>query len=179
MPNKLKSGATVPVQNRAAVLDGLNAVAEMYEVDPAAIAAMINTESAWDTHCVTGKYIGLTQVGPELLKLLNLTREQFLNLSARDQIDAYGRWLNYYAFIKKMARGNIEVPAMPLARQAAVLQAMQFAPNGKIWRDALSRGDFSVRSTGLKQALFLGDTSIGAMERYYVGLFTKFPPAYV
>lgn len=179
MAKKLKSGAKVPIRHRAAVLDALNTVAALHAVDPAAIAGMINAESEWNTHSITGKYIGLTQVGPEIPKLLNLTREQFLDLSTHDQIDAYGIWLDYYKFSKKMARHRIDVGAMPLARQAAVLQAMQFAPNGEAWKAALSKGDFSVVSTRSKQAVFLGDTSIGAMERYYAEFFAKFPPAYV
>jgi len=179
MTKKLKSGASVPIRNRGPILDALNAVADLHGVDPAAIAGMINTESEWDTYCVTGKYSGLTQVGPEMPKLLNLTREEFLALSASDQIKAYGRWLDYYAFIKKMTSDKIDVEAMPVARRAAVLQAMQFAPNGVGWRKALSKGDFSVRSTALKQAVFLGDTSIAAMERYYTEFFRSYPPGYI
>jgi hypothetical protein len=178
MTNRLKAGATVPIKDRVAVLEALNTVARLQEVDPAAIAAMINTESRWITYCVTGKYMGLTQVGPEILKALDLTREQFLNLSAHDQIYAYGSWLDHYEFSKKMASKKIDVAAMPLARQASVLQAMQFSPNGKAWMTALSNGDLSVRSTKFKQAAFLGDTSIAAMGRYYAAFFKRFPPAY-
>jgi hypothetical protein len=60
--------------------------------------------------------------------------------------------------------------ALRISRQAAVLQAMQFAPNGHKWKAALSKGDVSVRSTKSKQAKVLGDTSIGDMENTPVSL---------
>jgi hypothetical protein len=71
---------------------------------------------------------------------------------------------------------SIDCLALPLARQAAVLQAMQFAPNGKKWKAALSKGNLKVRSTLSKQAVVLGDTSIGDMEKYYAKFFKKRPP---
>ena len=61
---------------------------------------------------------------------------------------------------------------------AAVLQAMQFAPNAKKWKSALSKGDMTVRSTTSPQAKVLGDTSIRDMEEYYGGFFKKRPPVY-
>jgi soluble lytic murein transglycosylase-like protein len=60
------AGASVPDRDSADIRAALNAVADAYDVDPAAIAGVIHTESVWDTRCVTDSYIGLTQVGPEL-----------------------------------------------------------------------------------------------------------------
>lgn len=174
----LVSGASVPSSLRARVVPALNLVADAFNIDPAAIAGMIHTESVWDSKNVTGKYIGLTQVGPEIPKLLGLSRTGFLALPPEKQIEAYGRWLDYYKFKPQMAKYKIAVGALPLGRQAAVLQAMQFAPNAKAWKAALSKGNFSVRSTPTKQAAFLGDTSIGDMEKYYTGFFKKKPPKY-
>ena len=74
---ELLGGASVPDRDSAEILAALNDVANMYSVDPAAIAGMIHTESVWDMRCVTGSYIGLTQVGPELPKLLKLTKDEF------------------------------------------------------------------------------------------------------
>jgi uncharacterized protein YhjY with autotransporter beta-barrel domain len=139
---------------------------------------MIHTESVWDATCVTGSYIGLTQVGPELPRSMNLSRDQFLALSAADQIQAYGKWLTYYRYLAQTARYGMNVGAQLPARQAAVLQAMQFAPNGTKWKIAFARGDYSVPSTSSRQAQFLGDTSIHDMEAYYAAFFQQHPPSY-
>jgi hypothetical protein len=152
MGKTLKSGASVPMKDRPEILTALNDVADSHGVDPAAIAGLIHTESVWDSKCVTGSYIGLTQVGPELPNKLKLTRKEFLNLSAAKQMEAYGTWLDYYKFMKQMKDHSIDVLALPLARQAAALQAMQFAPNAKKWKSALSKGNLTVPSTGSPQA---------------------------
>jgi hypothetical protein len=178
MSKQLKSGASVPMADRPKILVALNEVADAHDVDPAAIAGMIHLESVWNTKDVTGQYIGLTQVGPEIPKKLGLTKQQFLNLSAPEQIEAYGTWLDYYKFTTQMDEHGIDVLSLPLARQAAVLQAMQFSPNGKKWKAALSKGDLTVKSTPSKQAKVLGDTSIGDMEKYYAGFFNDRPPVY-
>ena len=178
MSKQLKSGASVPMANRPKILAALNEVAGAHDVDPAAIAGMIYLESVWNTKDVTGQYIGLTQVGPEIPKKLGLTKKQFLNLSAPEQIEAYGTWLDYYKFTAKMSKHGIDVLALPLARQAAILQAMQFSPNGEKWKVALAKGDLTVKSTPSKQAKVLGDTSIGAMESYYAGFFKDRTPVY-
>jgi|HubBroStandDraft_6_1064221.scaffolds.fasta_scaffold201329_1 hypothetical protein len=175
---QLVAGASVPDRDSADILGALNIVAAVYNVDPAAIAGMIHTESLWDTRCVTGSYIGLTQVGPELPKLLKLTKDQFLDLSAAEQIQAYGKWLEYYQYTEQIAKYGVDVSGQPIARQAAVLQAMQFAPNGTKWKIAFARGDYSVPSTSSKQARFLGDTSIHDMEAYYGAFFEQYPPSY-
>lgn len=174
----LKSGASVPMKDRPAILAALNKVADSQGVDPAAIAAIIHTESVWNSRDVTGSYIGLTQVGPELPKKLGLTKKEFLNLPSASQIEAYDTWLDYYKFKKQMQEHLIKCLALPLARQAALLQAMQFAPNAKKWKSALSKGEMTVRSTTSPQAKVLGDTSIGDMEEYYEGFFKKRPPVY-
>ena len=100
----LTAGASVPDRDSANIIAALNSVADAYNVDPAAIAGMIHTESVWDPTCVTGSYIGLTQVGPELPRSMNLSRDQFLALSAADQIQAYGKWLTYYRYLAQTAR---------------------------------------------------------------------------
>jgi hypothetical protein len=178
MSRELTSGASVPSTNKAEILAALNNVAAEYSVDPAAIAAIVDMESKWDTTAVTGRYIGLTQVGPELPREMGLTRAQFLALSAGKQIEAYGVWLNYYKFTKRFTAHRINVEMLPVSRQAAVLQGMQFAPNGDRWKAALAAGDLSVRTTTSQQARALGDTSIGDMERYYRGFFVGHPPVY-
>jgi hypothetical protein len=174
----LIAGASVPDRDSADIIVALNSVADAYNVDPAAIAGMIHTESVWDTACVTGSYIGLTQVGPELPKSMNLSRQQFLALSAADQIEAYGKWLTYYRYLAQTTKCGMNVKDQPAARQAAVLQAMQFAPNGTKWKIAFAHADYSVPSTSSKQAQFLGDTSIHDMEAYYTAFFNQHPPSY-
>jgi hypothetical protein len=178
MARELTSGASVPSTNKAEILAALNTVAADQNVDPAAIAAIIDMESKWDTTCVTGSYIGLTQVGAELPRQMGLTRSQFLALSPGKQIEAYGIWLNYYKFKRQFAAHRINVGLLPVSRQAAVLQGMQFAPNADRWKAALAAGNLTVRTTPSPQARALGDTSIGDMERYYRGFFVGHPPVY-
>jgi hypothetical protein len=174
----LTAGASVPDRGSADILAALNTVADTCNVDPAAIAGVIHTESVWDTHCVTGSYVGLTQVGPDFIASLQLTRDQFLGLTAAAQIQDYGRWLAFYRFTQQLAQYGMDVADQPPARQAAVLQAMQFSPNGSKWKTAFARGDYSVPSTPYPQARFLGDTSIHDMEAYYAGFFKQHPPTY-
>jgi hypothetical protein len=178
MAEQLKSGAGVPMADRPEILAALNSVAASHDVNPAAIAGIIDTESKWDSRNVSSSFIGLTQVGPDFVKKLGFTRKQFLDLSPGKQIEAYGTWLDSFKFTKKMKDHHIDCLALPLARQAAVLQAMQFAPNAEKWKVALSKGDLTVPSTKTKQAKVLGDTSIGAMETYYAGFFKKRPPVF-
>ena len=45
MAKQLKSGASVPMKERPAILAALNDVAASHAVDPAAIAGIIHTES--------------------------------------------------------------------------------------------------------------------------------------
>jgi hypothetical protein len=174
----LTGGASVPDRDSADILNPLNKVASDHNFDAAAIAGVINTESLWNTEAVSGSYIGLTQVGPELPKLLGLTKDQFLALTASEQIQAYGKWLDYYHYAAQIAQYGMSVGTQPVARQAAVLQAMQFAPNGSKWKIAFAKGDYSVPATSSKQAHFLGDTSIHDMEAYYAGFFQQHPPSY-
>lgn len=178
MTKQLIDGAGVPQAGKSKILTALNSVAEKHKIDPAAIAGIIDMESKWDTQCVTNSYIGLTQVGPDFIASLGMQKSDFLALTAAEQIEAYGKWLDYYKFDKKVADHGMNVSAQPVERQAAVLQAMQFAPNAKKWKDAFARGDYSVRSTSAKQADALGDTSIADMESYYKSFFSKRPPSY-
>jgi hypothetical protein len=179
-PKQLSSGATVPSNSPPAVYAALNAVAAAHNVDPAAIAGIIYVESVWSTTCGKGTtYIGLTQVGPDFLQYLGLTADAFLALSAADQITNYGKWLDYYKFNAQMAQYKIVPTALSsLGEQAALLQGMQFSPNGSSWKIALAAGDTSVPTTNTKQANVLGDTSIGDMKTYYDGLFRQYPPVY-
>jgi hypothetical protein len=175
---QLTAGASVPDRDNAAILAALNSVAASCNVDPAAIAAMINTESAWDSTCVSTIYIGLTQVGPDFVSSLKLTKQAFLDLTPAQQITIYGKWLASYSFLQQCAKYKMNVAGQSIARQAAVLQAEQFAPNGSNWKTAYAAGNYSVPSTNSKQARVLGDTSIYDMEAYYAGFFQQYPPTY-
>jgi hypothetical protein len=175
---QLSSGASVPSNSPPAVFAALNSVAAAHNVDPAAIAGIIYVESVWDTTCVEGRYIGLTQVGPDFVQSLNLTQAQFLALSAADQITDYGKWLDFYKFNAQMAQYKIVPASLSLGAQAALLQGMQFSPNGSSWKIALAAGNTSVPTTNTKQANVLGDTSIGDMANYYSGFFGEHPPVY-
>jgi hypothetical protein len=174
----LVSGAGVPPASGTTVFDALNAVAAAHNVDPAAIAGIIDTESGWDTKCAIGQSIGLTQVGPDFVQFLKMTPAQFLALPADAQINAYGTWLDYYEFNAQMAHLDIVVSTLPLPEQAAVLQGMQFAPKAKAWKIALAKGDLSVPTTAAQPAAFIGRTSIGDMQDYYGKFFRRHPPVY-
>jgi len=101
-----------------------------------------------------------------------------LALSAAEQIQAYGKWLAHYHYSEQTTKYGMKVGDQPPARQAAVLQAMQFAPNGTKWKVEFARGNYSVPSTSSKQAHFLGDTSIHDMEAYYGAFLKQHPPSY-
>lgn len=176
--NELIGGASVPERGEAEILKALNDVAAAYNIDPAAIAGIIHTEAEWNTRCVTGSYIGLTQVGPDFIKSINLSKDDFLDLPAGDQIAAYGKWLKYYTFAEQLKKYGMSVGDKPVEVQAAVLQAMQFSPNGAKWKTAFARDDYSLPATNTKQARFLGDTSIHDMAAFYKGFFTQHPPVY-
>jgi hypothetical protein len=178
MANTLVSGASVPANGQAGIVAALNSVGGNQGIDPAAIAGMIHMESVWDTKAKTGQYIGLTQVGPELLVDMGLTRQEFLDLSAPKQIRAYRTWLEHYNFKGKLANLGIVLTSSPLARQAAFIQGMQFSPNGMAWKVAFANGDYSVKTTPHPQAAALGDTSIRDMTNYYRGFFQQRPPVY-
>ena len=74
MAKELKSGAGVPMAKRPEILAALNSVAASHDVNPAAIAGIIDTESKWDSRNVSGSFIGLTQVGPDFVKKLEIGR---------------------------------------------------------------------------------------------------------
>jgi hypothetical protein len=175
---QLTGGASVPTRDNADILAALNSVAASNNVDPAAIAAMIHTESVWDPTCVSTIYIGLTQVGPEFVASLKLTKQDFLALTSAQQITIYGKWLAYYTYLQQCTKYKMNVVDQPIARQAAVLQAEQFAPNGSNWKIPYAAANYSVQSTTSKQARVLGNTSIHDMEAYYAGFFQKYPPTY-
>jgi hypothetical protein len=174
----LVAGAGVPPGSGSTVFDALNAVAATHNVDPAAIAGIINTESGWDTDWITGQCIGLTQVGAEFVAFLKMTQAQFLALPADAQINAYGTWLDYYQFDAQMTGLNIVVAALPLPQQAAVLQGMQFAPGARAWKAALAKGDLSVPTTAAPPETFPDGTSVGEMADYYSKFFRQHPPVY-
>jgi hypothetical protein len=78
--------------------------------------------------------------------------------------------LDDFEFTKSMKNNHIDVPALPLARQAAVLQAMQFAPFGLKWKVVLSKGDFTVRSPRRHLDRRHGKVLCGLLQRSPAGL---------
>jgi hypothetical protein len=176
---RLASGASVPVQGQAGIVAALNSVGAAQGIDPAAIAGIVHMESVWNTRCITGRYIGLTQVGPDFVEeKMGMTRAQFLDLTAPQQIRAYATWLDSYSFKRKLRDLGIDLTTHPIARQAAFIQGMQFSPNGVAWKRAFANGDYTPRTTPSRQAQALGDTSIRDMARYYTGFFRRNPPVY-
>ena len=171
--SELIGGATVPEGTHDATIAALNEVARRQGVDPAAIAMMIHTESGWDPMASTGRYRGLTQIGPEQAAWSRLGR-----MSPADQIRAYGQWLDYYDFRGKRAESGVDFKRMNAAEQAAYLQGFQFAPNAMGWQRAYGRGIRTVPTTETTQASALGDTTLQAMTGYYRHLMQASPPRY-
>jgi hypothetical protein len=180
----LTGGVGIPEGMRnQEVLGALNEVAGAHGVNPAAIAGVVKTESAWDPRAGTGSYHGLTQIGEETFReaggtLGGKTWQQYLKASPADQIKVYGSWLEHYKFDQKLKDAGIDFKSLPVARQAAILQGFQFSPNKTDWLRAAGRGDLSVRATRSPQARALGDTSIVSMEQYYKGVYQKSAPSY-
>jgi len=180
-------GATAPKNLSEDTLKALNEVARENNLDPSAIAMMIDTESKWKTSArsPTGTYRGLTQIGKLTFKeaggrLGGLTWQQYLNASPADQIRVYGAWLKNYKFQDKLKRNNVNLSKLPPNLQAAYLQGFQFAPNRESWQRQFGKGNYRVRTdlSGVKQAGFLGSTSINDMARYYGKKAESNPPVF-
>lgn len=149
-------------------VSAVNDVATKIGVDPAAVGAVFTIESGpnWDKDTRTGSYRGVTQVGPETLKEMGVSVAQYEAMSQAEQAAFYGQWLEHYKFSDKIKSAGLDLKSMSPARQAAVLQAFQFAPNGD-WIDRLKTGDVTSPVTRSKQARALGTTSIEDMERHF------------
>jgi hypothetical protein len=62
-----------------------------------------------------------------------------------------------------MQKHGVNLSELTPDQQFAVLQGMQFSPNGQAWKAALGQGNYNVPVTNTKQASALGDTSVAAM----------------
>ena len=165
----------IPRDATPETVKAVSSVASGIGVDPAAIAAVVQVESAWNPRQSTGTYNGLTQIGEATFKeaggkLGGLTYEQYRNATPDQQIAVYGAWLDHYKFADQMKKHGIDMAKLPVARQAAILQAFQFSPNGDGFKAALARGDDTVPATTTKQARALGSTSIRDMEAHFATL---------
>lgn len=155
-------------------------------VHPSAVAGIIDTESRFDPDANTGSYYGATQIGRLTFteaggRLGGLTHDEYIDADLATQISVYSHYLTHYGFQNNAVGqtiGNQNIPT-----QAALLQGMQFAPNGntqyvpsnRAWQDAYTQGNYdaytSTRSDGTysPQASFLGSTSLNDMIQYYSG----------
>jgi hypothetical protein len=97
---------------------------------------------------------------------MGVSEAAYDKMSQAEQAAFYGKWLKHYDFEGKMRGAGIDFKSLPPARQAAVLQAFQFAPNGN-WIGRLGHGDDKSAVTDTKQARPLGSTSIADMESYF------------
>jgi len=166
------AGGVIPASMQTPeVMAALREVGTKHGIHPMAIAGVINTESKWSTRAVTGRYRGLTQIGPE-----NPEWSTIGNMSAADQVRTYGRWLDRYRFGEKRQRAGVDFSSMTAAQQAAYLQGFQFAPNAMQWQYAAGRGQFGIRSTLSRQARALGSTTLAEMTRYYDQLIGRGVP---
>ncbi len=149
-------------------VESVVAVAGNIGVSPRAIGEVFNVESGWKTNQRTGSYMGISQVGPKTLAEMGVSKQEYLNMSQAEQAAFYGKWLEHYKFSEKMQEAGIDLSSLPPARQAAILQAFQFAPNGS-WIKRLGQGDTNTPVTKSPQAKRLGSTSIADMEAFFSG----------
>lgn len=177
------SGSAMPKDLSEDTSAALNSVAAKHGVNPAAIAGVINMESKWDPKAGTGSYHGLTQIGATTFteaggRLAGMTYDEFLQASPAKQIEAYGAYLDHYKFADKLKKNGVDISKYPPATQAAILQAMQFAPNSNKWLAKLAEGNKDIPTTNTKQAGALGSTSLSDMEKYFdstIGKVTDTP----
>ncbi len=155
--------------------DSVSKVAKEHNLDPSAIHGLIGMESLGNPKARTGSYVGLTQIGPDTIHEMvqsgelpkNFRHDQISNMSADQQVDLYGKWLNHYKFQDKLQAAGVDLSKMSPPQQAAVLQGFQFAPNATRWLQALGKGQTDIPVTSTKQAHALGSTSIADMTSYY------------
>ena len=166
----------IPAETMGAVAS----VAKGIGADPSAIGAVFTMESGpdWNPKTRTGQYTGVSQVGNDTLREMGMTREQYDKLGQAGQAQFYGKWLEHYSFSQKMKDAGIDFSKQKPERQAAILQAFQFAPNGD-WIRRLGNGDTSSPVTEQKQARALGSTSIADMERHFSGNMAPAQPVQV
>jgi hypothetical protein len=156
----------------AGILDPLTEsignIASEFGVSPEAIKQVIRVESGGDPRASTGSYNGLTQIGPATFNenggtLGGMTYDQYKLAPPEKQIDAYGDYLRHYDLAGQMQKHGVNLSELTPDQQFAVLQGMQFSPNGQAWKAALGQGNYNVPVTNTKQASALGDTSVAAM----------------
>jgi hypothetical protein len=172
LPRLERAGQGENAENiRRAIEDAAQALG----VHPAAVAAVVDTESRFDPRAAAGSYRGATQMGPATFReaggrLGGVTFEEYQELPLADQIRLYPQYLQHYGrtgLVQEIAAGQDP------ATQAAILQGFQFAPNDPMRPSAqsfvagLREGDLSRPSTPHPQAQRLGDTSVGAMRSYF------------
>jgi murein DD-endopeptidase MepM/ murein hydrolase activator NlpD len=156
------SGSVIP-ELGANIKEALVNTGKAQGIDPTAIASMITVEDpSWKpgvTGGAGGRYMGLTQVGPDTLREMGVTPQQYLSMTAEQQIQFYSRWLDHYHFKEKLAAAGIDMSKLSPAEQAAILQAMQFHPNQRggsattppDWMVEIGKGNWNTIATTSKQ----------------------------
>lgn len=151
-------------------LAAVDLVANSIKADPSAIGAVFTVESGknWNPkeRAPGSQYVGVSQIGEDTLREMGVSPRTYANMSQSEQAAFYGKWLQHYKFTDKMKAAGIEFELLPPARQAAILQAFQFSPNGS-WLQRLGKGDTDTPVTRSKQARVLGSTSIADMEAHF------------
>jgi hypothetical protein len=153
--------------------------------DPAAIAAVVNTEDPkWNPRLQDpdSAYYGLTQIGPQTFReapggrLNGMTWDEYQRASPEQQIATYGAWLDQYGSLGRAAERGIDIGALPPEAQAALLQGFQFSPNAGLnessvrdWLTPYAQGGTDMPTTTRGQAPFLGQPlpTMGSMTDYY------------
>ena len=164
--DNLMSMPATPTQRPDPVKSALSTAASVLGVSPAALRAIVKTESNFDSTAVSpsGKHYGATQIHRGHFPMGEFkTAEEFKAAPLSRQIALYPTWAKSYRMLQKFPKLSTEEPSM----QAAIMQAFQFAPNGKKWQKAFNAGDYDVPVTKSGQANKLGTTSINDMQAYF------------
>lgn len=163
-----RNSPPIPQQRPDVVQVAIDKVAKELGISPAALRAIIKTESNFKSSAVSpsGNHYGATQIHKDHFPMGGMTAEEFRKAPLDKQISVYTDWANHYRMLEKFPL----LPKYKPAVQAAIMQGFQFAPNGKSWQKAFHDKNYDVPVTKSSQAGKLGSTSIRDMYNYFVGL---------
>lgn len=163
-----RNSPPIPQQRPDVVQVAIDNVAKELGISSAALRAIIKTESNFKSTAVSpsGNHYGATQIHKDHFPMGGMTADEFRKAPLDKQISVYTDWANHYRMLEKFPNIGKYKPAV----QAAIMQAFQFAPNGKAWQKAFHDKNYDVPVTQSNQAGKLGSTSIRDMYNYFVSL---------
>lgn len=172
-----------PAQRSPEVVAAIQAQARRFGVPPEAIVGVggLETGGTWNPRSMTGTQAGVFQIAPGDFRtaggtLGGLTYDQYRNASVAQQIAAYG---DYIASSPNFP--YLDYASGDPALAGAILQAIQFSPQGQGWSDALLGGNTGMQIAhgksrfGTGQADELRTTSIDDMRNAFAARIAGWP----